>query len=65
MVNGGVWSRGTFSSVECDDPNIFYTMLGSHFAKQSVEEVVNSFTDLVKVVKYPIDLLRVIAQVSS
>ena len=63
MVSGGVWHRGTFSSVECDDPNIFYTMLGGHFAKQSVEDVVSNFTELVRIVKYPIDLLRVIAQV--
>ena len=64
MITNGVWHRGTYSSVECDDPNIFYTMLGGNFVKQSVEEVVANFTDLVKVVKYPIDLLRVIAQVS-
>ena len=64
MINGGMWHRGTYSSVECDDPNIFYTMLGNHTPKYSPEEVVANFTDLVKVVKYPIDLLRVIAQVN-
>ena len=63
MVSGGMWHQGVYSSVECDDPNIFYSMLGSHFPKHSPEEAVAAFSDLVQVVKYPIDLLRVIAQV--
>ena len=63
MVNQGVWANGIYESVECNDPNVFYTLLGQHFIRRNVAEIVHAFSDLVLVVKYPLDMLRVTAQV--
>ena len=63
MVNQGVWANGVYESVECNDPNVFYTLLGQHFIRRDVAEIVHAFSDLVMVVKYPLDMLRVTAQV--
>ena len=63
MVNAGVWRNGIYDSIECDDPNVFYTLLGQHFKRRTVAEAIHAFSQLALVVKYPLDLLRVTAQV--
>ena len=65
MVNQGVWRAGIYDSEECNDPNVFYTLLGQHFYRRNVAEIIHAFSDLTLVVKHPLDLLRATAQVNS
>ena len=63
MVNNGIWRKGIYDSVECDDPNVFYTLLGQHFHRRDVATTIHAFSAVTLVVKYPLDLLRATAQV--
>ena len=63
MVNQGVWRNGIYDSVECDDPDVFYTLLSQHFRRRDVATTIHSFSTLVMTVKHPLDLLRATAQV--
>ena len=65
MVNQGVWRAGIYDSEECNDPNVFYTLLGQHFHRRDVAEIIHAFSELTLVVKYPLDLLRATAQVNN
>ena len=65
MVNGGIWQNGIYDSVECDDPDVFYSLLGQHFHRRSVSVTIHAFSKLALVVKRPLDLLRATAQVSN
>ena len=62
MANAGAWRNGVYETIECDDPDVFYTLLGKHFRKRNVVATINAFTDLTLVVKYPLDMLRATAQ---
>ena len=64
LVNQGIWVNGIYDSVECNDPNVFYTLLGQHFHRRGVAEIIHAFYDLVMTVKHPLDLLRALAQVN-
>ena len=63
LVNQGVWNGGIYDSVECNDPNVFHTLLGQHFVRRGVAEIIFAFSDLALVVDYPLDMLRATAQV--
>ena len=58
-----MWVGGIYDSVECNDPNVFHTLLGQHFHRRGVAEIIHAFSDLALQVDYPLDMLRATAQV--